>query len=244
MPGLRKLLLDIAIGAVIPILILNYLSGWLGAPLAYVVAVLIPVSYILVDTFFISRRFNFIASYVALTAIMTGMLAFWWVDGLRYAIKDSLPALINVLIFGGSVLLHQPILRFFIAQVMNPDTPARRLALDQLLTQPAVARSLVIGTWIMTLDSVMTTGVNFILDLNTVTAPFGGAAFNQQVAQVSIITRGIFPFVSLIGYSIGIGLVFRAMYALFPQQDASGLAGGQFLQLLDKWRERQLDDRR
>jgi len=81
MKGWTKLLLDITMGAVIPILILNNLTRPLGAPPAYVIAALVPVAYVLVDTFAISRRFNAITTYVALTAIMNGALAFWFVDG-------------------------------------------------------------------------------------------------------------------------------------------------------------------
>ena len=65
-----KPIIDIVIGAVIPILILNNLTKTLGAEMTYVLAALVPVSYTLIDTFFISRRFNVITSYVALAAIM------------------------------------------------------------------------------------------------------------------------------------------------------------------------------
>ena len=87
MKGLTKLALDIVMGAVVPILILNNLTKPLGAPVAYVLAALVPVTYVLVDTFFISRRFNVITSYVALSAIMNGILAFWFVDGALYALN-------------------------------------------------------------------------------------------------------------------------------------------------------------
>ena len=56
-----KLVADIAMGAVIPIIILNRLSGddQLGAVAAYVLAALVPVSWVLIDLFFVTRKFNF-----------------------------------------------------------------------------------------------------------------------------------------------------------------------------------------
>ena len=113
-----KPIIDIVIGAVIPILILNNLTKTLGAEMTYVLAALVPVSYTLIDTFFISRRFNVITSYVALAAIMNGVLAFWWVDGWRFAIKDTAAFLVTLLVFVGSLVLGKPILQFFMAQIL------------------------------------------------------------------------------------------------------------------------------
>ena len=92
MKGSTKLILDIVMGAVIPILVLNNFARVTGSSetTAYLVAALIPVIYVLTDTFFISRKFNVITSYVALSTIISGALAFWQVDGVRFAAKIRL----------------------------------------------------------------------------------------------------------------------------------------------------------
>ncbi|MDP8951437.1 MAG: hypothetical protein M3N18_04215 [Actinomycetota bacterium] len=53
-----KLALDVLLGAVVPILVVSYLSGPLGAVPAYLISALIPVSWVVVDLFFLrgSRR--------------------------------------------------------------------------------------------------------------------------------------------------------------------------------------------
>ena len=94
-----KLVLDLLFGAAIPIAVLTYLTAPLGAPVAYVVAALVPVAWVAVDLAFITRSFNFITSYVGLSAIVSGILAFWFVDGVRFAIKDSASYFVAFLVF-------------------------------------------------------------------------------------------------------------------------------------------------
>jgi hypothetical protein len=133
--GWTKLLLDIVMGAVVPILILNNLTKPLGAPLAYVLAALVPVSYVLIDTFVLSRRFNAITTYVASAAIMNGVLAFWFVDGWQYALKDTAGLIVAAGLFFGSLLLGRPMFEFFAAQVFQPDTAQKDRALPHLVRQ-------------------------------------------------------------------------------------------------------------
>ena len=97
-----------AAGAVVPILILSYLSDPLGTVPAYLIAALIPVGWVLADLFVVSRRFNFITAFLGLNAIARGLLAFWFVDGALYALKDTVGSILAVLLFGGSLLLGRP----------------------------------------------------------------------------------------------------------------------------------------
>ena len=220
MKGFTKLVLNVVMGALIPILILNNLTRPLGAPLAYVAAALVPVAYVLIDTFFISRRFNVITSYVALAAIMNGVLAFWFVDGARFALKDTAALLVTIAVFFGSLLLRRPLARYFLIQALNPDTPAREAKLRGLLTSQSV-RGVVFATALVVAESAAAAGFNFWLNLNTVTAPFGVEAFNQQVAQVNAITRIAFSVASVAAFGAGFALVFRELVRLLPG-DASG----------------------
>ncbi|MCL4506347.1 MAG: hypothetical protein M1434_13390 [Chloroflexi bacterium] len=235
MKGFKKFILDIVMGAVIPILILNNLSRPLGAPAAYVIAALAPVTYVLVDTLIITRRFNFITSYTASTAIMNGALAFWFVDGILYAFKDTASAILNLLLFGGSVIIGRPILRYFLLQALNPDTPERHRTIGELMRESPIARSLIIGTIIITADSLLIGLANFWLNYSNVVAPFGTELFNQQIAQVNAVTRVAFPIFGLISYSIGIGLVFRAMYKCLPSEDGKSQVESNFMTMIDLW---------
>jgi hypothetical protein len=213
-----KLMLDILMGAVIPILILNYLTRPLGAPVAYVVAALVPVGWVAFDLFFLTKKFNFITSFIGLTAIVNGALAFWFVDGVRFAIKDTAALALNVLVFAGSILIGRPVLRFFAAQALNPDTAEREAALGELLDLPDVRRALVSGTLVIVLANLLMAAVNFYLNLTIVTAPFGGEEFNTQVARVNGITRILLPIPSIAAFAAGIYLVYRALYRELPTE--------------------------
>ena len=106
-----KLMLDILIGAAIPILVLKYGTASLGPLNAYLTAAMIPVVWVLLDLLVITRRFNFITAFVGLTSLMRGGLAFWYVDGLLFALKDSASYVVSFLVFGATALLGSPVTR-------------------------------------------------------------------------------------------------------------------------------------
>ena len=65
-------------------------NGRLGAPLAYLTAALIPVGWVALDLLVITRQFNAITAVAGITALGSGVLAFWFVDGVLFALKDFL----------------------------------------------------------------------------------------------------------------------------------------------------------
>ena len=213
-----KLLLDIGFGAVIPILILNFLTPRIGAPPAYVIAALVPVAWVFFDLLFLTRKFNFITSYIGLSAIINGAVAFWFVDGLRYAIKDNLSLIAITLIFAGSVFLGKPVFRFFFAQAVNPNTPEREHALDELLREPPVDRAIRLTTWLVVLANIVATVINFYLNLRIVTSAFGTIEFNQQVGYVNALTRVLLPIPNVLVFGLGFWLVYRQVFRLLPHE--------------------------
>jgi hypothetical protein len=228
-----KLFLDILMGAVIPILILNNLTKTLGGPVTYVFAALVPVAWVLIDLFLISRTFNFITSYSGLTAVLQGILAFWFVDGLRYALKDTAGLLVTVVVFGGSILIGKPILKFFFRQVVMPKTKEHEASLARLSSEPEVARAFSLGTVIVVAQSAISAAINFYLNLQMVHSAFGTEAFNQEVAQVNGITRIIFPILGIIGFASGIWLVYRAIYKQLPSEEGKSQLESEFWTLVE-----------
>lgn len=217
-----KLFLDIGLGAVVPILVLNYLTGPLGTVPAYLLSALIPVAWVAIDLLFITRRFNFITAYLGAGAILRGVLAFWFVDGAQYAFKDTAAGFITIAVFGGSLFIGRPALGAFVAQGLAPDTAAREASLNRLLRERTVARRLVLGTALVTVVNVLTSVVNYFLNLSIVVAPFGTEAFNLQVAQVNAITRlaiGIPEFLAVGG---AIGFAIAAIFAQVPEAANGG----------------------
>jgi hypothetical protein len=232
MKGFTKLLLDIVMGAVIPVLILNNLTRPLGAPVAYVLAALVPVVYVLIDTLFISKRFNAITTYVALTAIMQGALAFWFVDGWRYALKDTAGLIIGALLFLGSIVIGKPMMKFFATQIFQPDTPAKESALKTLFGKPEVKRGLIAATAMIGLQNVVLGAANFALNINRVTATFGTEQFNSQVAEVNAITRVLFTLVAFGVFAVAFYLTYRAIFKVLPAEENKSQFESEFWDLM------------
>jgi hypothetical protein len=238
MRNVIKTIVDIIMGAVIPIIILDRFSGpeRLGAVTAYIVAAMVPLAWVFVDLFFITKKFNFITSYVGFSSIVSGLLAFWFVDGLLYAIKDTVGLLLRVLIFGGSVLIARPILKYFFIQALNPDTPAKERALDGLFGEPSVDRSFAMATWLVVAETAIAAAVNFYLNLRMVLAAFGTELFNQQVAQVNAITRVALTVPSMIAFAIAMWIMYRAVYQHLPSEEGKSQLESDFWDLV-KMRE-------
>lgn len=233
-----KLVLDIVMGAVIPILILNRLTDPLGAPTAYVLAALVPVAWVLADLLLITRTFNFITSVAGLAAIANGVLAFWFVDGILFAFKDSISEFLFAAILGGSVLVGRPVLAYIFAQAIGADTPEKRGSLSELFKEPSVSRALVIATVVVTIESFVVAVINFYLNLNIVVADFGTGQFNGQVARVNAITRVSFPILSVATFFVAFWLVYRAVFRRLPTEDPAP-AGDEFWRLVFEREARQ-----
>jgi hypothetical protein len=227
-----KLLLDIAMGAIIPILILTYLSEPLGNVRAYVIASLVPVSWIFFDLLVVSRRFNFITGYMGMFAIVNGLLTFWFVDGIRYAIKDSVGFVLTVSLFGGSIIIGKPFIKYFVVQALNPDTPDREQALTDLLHEPGVYRSIITGSLIFAGVNLLTGIANFCLNLFIVTAPFGTELFNQQVARVNAITRIALNVPEMLGMMAAVWLIIAQIYRHLPHEEGKSQVESEFWDLV------------
>ena len=230
-----KLVLDILMGAVIPILILNNLSSRLGTVLTYVTAALVPVIYILTDTLFISRRFNVITTYAALGAIVRGALAFWFVDGTLFAIKDCASMFITVVAFLGSIMIGKPLMQFFMAQVFQADTPEKRSKVRALLAQPGVKNALVVASTFVIAFSLIEATVNFSVVSAVVLAPFGTEDFNLQVATAHAYTRIPFILGSLLAFGLGFWLTYRAVYKVLPSEQGKTQIESDIWDLINQW---------
>lgn len=212
-----KLVLDIVLGAVVPILVLSYLSDPLGAVPAYVVSALVPVGWVLIDLLFVTRRFNFITGFLGLSAIVRGLLAFWFVDGTLFALKDSVGGVPTALVFGGSVLVGRPLVGAFVAQGLDPQTPEQEASLVRLLAERPVARALVASTAMISLLNAATSVANFLLNLWIVTASFGTGEFNSQVARVNAITRVALGIPEFLAMGFAIWWVIYVLHSRLPE---------------------------
>ncbi|MBL0173341.1 MAG: hypothetical protein IPP90_22165 [Gemmatimonadaceae bacterium] len=235
-----KLVLDILIGAVAPVLILKYGTKPLGTLPAYLAAALIPVGWVLLDLLVLTRRFNFISAYGGFGAVMRGVLAFWYVDGALFAFKDSASYLLAVFIFGGSAFLAHPVTRAIALQGLDPDTPERRSAMDRLLAEPTVVRSLKQSALIIGATNLIAGLVNYAINFKMVLAPFGTPVFNDQVANVNAITRIVLALPDMLALFWAFSMMYKALYALLPADEGTDPHAGDFWEQV-KRREDALD---
>jgi hypothetical protein len=239
MKGTTKFILDILIAAIIPALILSYLSKTLGNINAYVLAAFIPVAYVVLDTFVISRRFNAITTYVGLSTVITAVLVFWFVDGVRYAIKDTMALVVSALVFLGSAAIGKPFMRFFGEQVFNqllsPDSPEKHAKVNALLAQPGVQRSYLFGSLIIGVQNIVAGVINFYLNLRTVTASFDTEAFNAQVAWVNGVTRILFTVLGFGSMALAIFMIYRAVFRILPSEPGKSQFESELWDLVNKW---------
>ena len=211
-----KLGLDFLFGLVVPIVILSRFSDELGNVTAYVVSALVPVTWVAIDLLFITKRFNFITSFLGLNAVVRGILAFWFVDGLAYAFKDSVPSLLWVVVFGASLVFGRPLIGAFLEQSFDPRTREQERSLRGLFDERPTRRALWFGTLAMVLLSIVTGVANFFLNVWIVTAGFGTRAFNAQVAESNAIARFAISIPETLALMVVVGLALRAVYARLP----------------------------
>lgn len=175
------------------------------------------MAWVAIDLLFITRRFNFITSFLGLNAVVRGILAFWFVDGMAYAFKDSAPSLLWVVVFGGSLLFGRPLFGAFITQAFDPRTPKQERSLKGLFDERPTRRTLWFGTAAMVTIYAVTTLANFFLNLSVVVAEFGTETFNVQVAKANAITRVAIAIPESVALIVIMGLVLRSVYARLPK---------------------------
>ncbi len=232
-----KLALDILIGAVVPVVILKYGTAPLGTLPAYLLAALVPVAWVFIDLLVITRRVNFITSYMGLSAILRGALAFWYVDGALFAFKDSVSYLLAFIVFAGSAVLLRPVTRYIIVQTFGPDTPERQQQLDRLLDAPTVLRAMRQAGVIIGVINLAAGIANYVINLQRVLAPFGTPVFNDQVANVNAITRVVLVLPDMLALFWAFSLMYKAMYALLPANQGTEKDAGEIWTLLQRREE-------
>lgn len=245
-PRLPKTIWDLIFTLVIPILILspNLLGqgvgvsdllggGTAGNIRAYLIAALIPVVYVLADLF-VNRNVSPVALLGGAGAILSGALAFWYVDGFWYAVKDSARSYLMGVLFLLSAATSTPLLRVFLDAASIGEKPEDRAATEQATRDPQVHRGLVLGTVVFAVIDLIGGVVNSVVNYQRVTAPFGTDAFNAQVAEVNAIMRVPSMVISLIGVALAISLVQAAV----KRRYGAGASLFEPSKLAEKMRER------
>lgn len=192
-------------------------GGTSGNVRAYVLAALIPVAYVLWDLI-ANKNVSPVAMIGGAGAILSGALAFWFVDGFWYAIKDSARSYLTAILFLISAATRVPLFRVFLDAASIGETPEHQSYTRQALRDPGVHRGLVWGTVVFALVDLIGGIVNSVVNYGRVVAKFGTDAFNAQVAEVNAIMRVPGLVISMIGVFAAIWFVQRAVKARYGHE--------------------------
>lgn len=227
----QKIILDLVFTLVIPILILSpnllgdgiSVASLLGSEKtghirAYLLAALIPVVYVLWDLV-IRRNVSMIALMGGAGALMSGALAFWYVDGFWYAIKDSARSYISAIIFFVSAFTPYPLLRLFIeAAFIGSEDPLQKRALSHVLNDHSVKKGIFVGTMAFVFFDIVGGVVNSIANYRHVVDSFGTEGFNKQIADVNAIMRLPNMAISFIGIGVALYIIHRAVIQRYGKE--------------------------
>lgn len=189
-------------------------GGTTGNVRAYILAALIPVAYVLWDLV-VNRSVSPVALIGGAGAILSGALAFWFVDGFWYAIKDSARSYLTGILFLVSAATRIPLFRVFLDAASIGEKPEDQAATRQAMRDPTVHQGLVWGTVVFALVDLIGGVVNSVVNYGRVTAKFGSDDFNAQVAAVNAIMRVPGLVISMIGVFAAIWFVQRAVKARY-----------------------------
>lgn len=183
---------------------------------AYIVSCLIPVTYVLWD-FVKNRNVSPLALIGGAGAVLKGALAFWYVDGLLFAIKDSARSYLTFILFLISAFTSTPIFRVFLDAASIGENQEDRSATQQALVDPTVHKGLVQATIVFAVVDLIGGVVNTLVNYTHVTAKFGTETFNSQVAGVNAIMLVPGFAISFVGIALAMWLVQRAVKQRYGQ---------------------------
>jgi hypothetical protein len=195
---LRKLILDLIFTLAIPVALLSPsllgkdskgdgigFSDILGNVTTYIIAALIPVTYIAIDLLR-TRVINPVTLLAGSGALAGGALAFLRIDGAAFALKDSYRHMLTALVMGGSLILGTPFFKFMLKVGLGAASPPDKQGLlERILNAPNTTIGLRYATIIMMLEGIVFGVVNFLVNYRIVTAKFDTKAFNSQVATAN-----------------------------------------------------------
>lgn len=203
-------------------------GGTAGNVRAYLAAALVPVAYVAWDLIR-NRNLSPVALLGGVGALIGGALAFWYVDGFWYAIKDSARSYLLGLAFLISAGTRLPLFRIFLDAASLSESAEKRALSQQALDDPAIHRSVAHATIVFALVDIVSGLINSYVNYQRVTAEFGSDAFNAQVAEVNAVMRLPSMGISLLGVGLAFWLLHRATVARFGEGttlfDPSTLAG-------------------
>lgn len=205
-PGMGKLLIDLVVNIIIPVLVLRKLSGddALGAAGALVLALSFPLFMGLVE-FVKTRKVGFVPAVGFVSILLTGGIGLLQLPKEYIAIKEALVPLG----FGFAVLISnftsKPLIKTFLYNDMLMRTELVAHRVDQREAQAEFDHVMRNATYILAGSFLVSSVLNYLLAKWIIVSPTGTAAFNEELGTMTLLSYPVIVVPSMI-------IMFYAMY--------------------------------
>ena len=208
-------LIDLLISIILPSIVLMKFSGDndLGADGALVLALAFPIGWGLFELLKY-RKFNFIALLGLISVLLTGGIGLLQLDTQWLAVKEAaIPGII-----GAAVLISTrtkyPLIRtlLFNPNLIDVDKVSRRL--DEGGHAEEFENRLAHATWWLAGTFFFSAVVNYILAKWLVTSPAGSAAFNEELAQMNLLSYPMIAIPSMLMMMAILYYLWRTVHTL------------------------------
>jgi hypothetical protein len=183
-PKRENLLVNIVCNVAVPALILSKLSDRLGPRNALLVALAFPLGYGLYDA--VRRRtFNFLSALGFTSTLATGGLGLLQLEPFWFAVKEAVvPTLIGLTVLV-SQWTRRPLVRTLLFNETVINLPRVETALAARGGQPAFARLLAEGSWLLAGSFAVSAVLNFALARYLIRHLPGTPEFNAELGRMT-----------------------------------------------------------
>lgn len=184
---------SLALTVIIPVVILTWFSGddRLGAERAFVLALLFPLTYAVVELVR-SRRIGFNPIIGVVSVLLTGGIGLLKLDPQWVAFKEAAVPLALALAILVSSWIGRPLARLFLDKVL--DRPRVDAALAARGTAEEYERKTSVATYLLASAFLLSAVLNFTLAKIVVTSEAGTEAFNQELGRMTALS---FPVITI-----------------------------------------------
>ncbi len=205
-PGFGKLITDLVVNIIVPVLILRKLSGdeHLGAAWALVAALSFPLAAGVYD-FVKDKKIGLVPAIGFISILLTGGIGLLQLPKEYIAIKEALVPLG----FGVAVLLStftkRPLIRTFLYNDMFMRTDLVAAEVDKRDQQTEFDNTMVKATWILASSFLLSSILNYLLAKWIIVSPTGTPEFNEELGTMTLLSYPVIVVPSMI-------VMFYAMY--------------------------------
>jgi hypothetical protein len=192
-------MVDLLVSIVIPSVILMKFSGnnAFGATTALIVALAFPLGWGLFERFRY-KTFNFIAALGLISVVLTGGIGLLQLDPQWLAIKEAaIPGLLGIAVLV-STRTRYPLIRTLLFNPTVLDVGKIKQQLETLGNTSAFEDRLSNATYLLSATFLFSATMNYCLATWIVTSPAGSAAFNEELARLTLLSYPVIAIPSML----------------------------------------------